>query len=192
MNKIRNPEVKRKKIIEATIRILRDGGHYTNFSLDKVAKEAGVSKGGLMHHFPSKEALLYAVAQNASQQFEDSYNTKLSAEPAANLSRTIHAYIKTVLEDEDDTSVETSPILLAFIRAKTDDEAIETRFNYWQDIILDEGLDEVKAAIIRLAVDGLLYTELIDDTQIEPTLRAKILEGLLALAGESVVEEQNS
>lgn len=37
----------------------RDG--IAALSLNAVAREAGVSKGGLLHHFPNKQALIYAL-----------------------------------------------------------------------------------------------------------------------------------
>ena len=185
MKRIRNPEQKRKQIIEATNRILRDGGHYTKFSLDKVAQEAGISKGGLMHHFPSKAALLQAVAQAATERFESHFYKKLAAEPDE-LGRKTRAYIKTVLGDGSGTPPETSPVLLAFLRAAADDPTARTRFDYWQEIIQDDGLDEAKAALIRLAVDGLLYTEVIDNVPLAPALRRSVCQALLQLVDESV------
>ena len=40
-------------------------------SLDKVAARAGVSKGGLLHHFPSKNALAQALIQRVAESFDD-------------------------------------------------------------------------------------------------------------------------
>ena len=37
----------------------RDG--IAALSLNAVAREAGVSKGGLIHHFPNKQALIFAL-----------------------------------------------------------------------------------------------------------------------------------
>ncbi len=179
MSKNRNPELKRKKIIEATHRILQDGGHYTNFSLAKVAQEAGVSKGGLMHHFPTKEALLYAVAQDTVQHFQAAYETRLSQEPATEAGRKTRAYIKAALGDGEPPRIERSPVLLSFLRAGEDDPSAQTRFKHWQAIIHDDGLDEVLAAIIRLVVDGLLYTEVIDSVPLDEDLRQQIRARLL-------------
>ncbi len=182
MKRTRNPQLTRQKIIKVTHRILRDGGHYTNFSLDKVAQEAGISKGGLMHHFTSKEALLYAVAQDTVDRFEADYEAQLAQEIVDKPGRKIRAYINTVLADSESTSPNSNPILLSFLRATDDNPTTDTRFTYWQKIIEDDDLDIVTASIIRLAVDGLLYTEIIDNSLIDPSLRQQIRERLLALA----------
>ena len=186
MKRTRNPALKRKQIIEATNQILRDGGHYTNFSLDKVARQAGISKGGLMHHFASKEALLFAVAQDAAARFEGAYETRLAQEPANEAGRKTRAYINTILGDDAALSVQSSPVLLSFLQAKNHDPIAQTRFAYWQAIIEKDGLDGVMAAIIRLAVDGLLYTEVIDSVPLDATLREQIRERLLQLTDESI------
>ncbi len=67
----RNPDDKIERILAAASKILADGGYMTRFSLSAVAAEAGVSKGGLLHHFPSKEALLRGLSENLIDFFED-------------------------------------------------------------------------------------------------------------------------
>ncbi len=143
-----------------------------------------------MHHFSTKEALLRAVAQNAAGRFEAEYETKLSQEPEIEAGRKTRAYIKTGLGDGESLKtpkIETSPILLSFLRAGDDDPSARTRFVYWQAIIEEDGLDAVMAAIIRLAVDGLLYTEVIDSVPIDNTLRKQIRERLLDLTDQSML-----
>ena len=52
----------RSDILEAAIRVVtRDGA--TGFSIEAVAKEAGISKGGLLHHFPTKDALFTGLVE---------------------------------------------------------------------------------------------------------------------------------
>lgn len=55
----KEPELVRRKILHAVGRIVVAKGMGA-VSLDAVAREAGVSKGGLMHHFPSRQALIEA------------------------------------------------------------------------------------------------------------------------------------
>lgn len=52
----------REAVLQAALTILtRDGAG--RLTLDAIAKESGVSKGGLMHQFPSKDAVLVALMQ---------------------------------------------------------------------------------------------------------------------------------
>lgn len=61
-------ERSRKAIIEAALRIIaRDGpGRLT---LDAIARESGISKGGLTHQFPTKKAVLRALLDHQIEFF---------------------------------------------------------------------------------------------------------------------------
>jgi len=53
---------KRSVILEAAARRVAQSGA-AHLTIDAVAKEAGISKGGLLYHFPSKEALLVGMLE---------------------------------------------------------------------------------------------------------------------------------
>jgi len=56
--------VSSQQIISAAIRVLARQG-YARTSLLEIAKEAGMSKGALHYHYPTKEALIHAVLETA-------------------------------------------------------------------------------------------------------------------------------
>ena len=58
----------RRRIITAAERICREVGP-AGMSLDAVAAAAGVSKGGLLYHFPSKHALLRTLVEDRVSAF---------------------------------------------------------------------------------------------------------------------------
>ncbi|WP_232531934.1 TetR/AcrR family transcriptional regulator [Microbacterium halophytorum] len=61
---------RRRRIIEdATCLFAREG--YTDTSLRDIAAQVGVSKSALYHHFPSKEALLLAVAEERDRRIDE-------------------------------------------------------------------------------------------------------------------------
>lgn len=59
----RRAHASRTRILDAAIRCLVETG-YARASTVQVQRRAQVSRGGLLHHFPSKEALLVAAAQH--------------------------------------------------------------------------------------------------------------------------------
>jgi len=59
----RQPADTRRRLLEASETLARRLGP-GNLSLDAVAAEAGVSKGGLLYHFPSKAKLLEALVEH--------------------------------------------------------------------------------------------------------------------------------
>lgn len=180
MKKKRNREETRKRILQATHELLREGGYLTRFSLDAVAEAAGVSKGGLMHHFGSKDALLQAAARDAIDRFE----VQMAAEMAAGVREPgdfTRAYVELILGDGVDgvDSQHLSPILLNYLRLAGQDAA--SRFRHWQAWTDVDGIDVDLATIVRLAVDGLLYTEMIDSEPIDGERRRRIRARLLAM-----------
>lgn len=52
----------RKQILEATIRCLDEGGYGAVTNI-RVADAAGVSRGAMMHHFPTRQALIIATVE---------------------------------------------------------------------------------------------------------------------------------
>jgi AcrR family transcriptional regulator len=52
-------ETRQKVILKASEMFLKHG--YDNTPMSQLAKELGLSKAGLYHHYPSKEALLFDV-----------------------------------------------------------------------------------------------------------------------------------
>ena len=64
------PKEKRiKEITEAATEIFVEKG-YENATMDAIAERAGMSKGGLYHHFKSKDVILMFVNQKISEHIE--------------------------------------------------------------------------------------------------------------------------
>ncbi len=55
-------EETRERLLSAAVRILSKRG-YANFRLAEVSDVSGVSRGGLIHHYPSKDALVEGVLE---------------------------------------------------------------------------------------------------------------------------------
>ena len=62
--------VTRDKILDATFQILRDLGH-AGLRSANVSTESGVSRGGLLHHYPTKEDLVVGVYERIYDSAEE-------------------------------------------------------------------------------------------------------------------------
>jgi len=71
----------RDRILDAAIRCLVQLG-YTNITTAKVAEYAGVSRGAMLHHFPSKTELIQAAVEYLHQKLLEDYTTRVNAIPA--------------------------------------------------------------------------------------------------------------
>src|SRR5260221_10287371 len=66
------------------------------FTIEAVAQEAGVTKGGVLHHFPSKEALIDSLIDDVTELFNLRLTAELAAEPVGQPGRWLRAYIRTI------------------------------------------------------------------------------------------------
>jgi AcrR family transcriptional regulator len=180
----RNPNDKIERILTAAKKILSNGGYMTRFSLSAVAAEAGVSKGGLLHHFPDKETLVRGLSENLINSFEARLVVEMEKESIGTPGRFARAYIATAFSDEYGGS-QVSPILLAFNRYSADGAPVESRFRAFQTRLENDGLDPVSANLIRMTVDGMLYTEMIDAESIDSDLRASMINDLIQMTHPS-------
>jgi AcrR family transcriptional regulator len=72
----------RETILEAAIVVAsRDG--LGALTLDQVAREAGVSKGGVMYHFPTKDQLLGSLIEHFRKKVEAALMKAVAADPVA-------------------------------------------------------------------------------------------------------------
>jgi AcrR family transcriptional regulator len=82
-------EDRRQRILVAAQRLLtRSGSRGT--TLGQIAREAGVSPAGLLHHFESKEQLLHAVLD--ARDADDLANADLKGDPVENLRKVARRY----------------------------------------------------------------------------------------------------
>lgn len=76
-------EKTRAALLDAASRIVQQRG-VEHLTLDLTAQETGVSKGGLLYHFPSKEALIKGMIQSYLPRFTADFNAAAQADaPAA-------------------------------------------------------------------------------------------------------------
>jgi AcrR family transcriptional regulator len=71
----------RKQILEATVECLDKGGYGAVTNI-KVADAAGVSRGAMMHHFPTRQALILATVEYAYQKLNDYRAAEIAKVPA--------------------------------------------------------------------------------------------------------------
>lgn len=150
--------VTRENILQATARIVHRQG-LGALTLAAAAAEAGVSKGGLLYHFATKEALLQGMHEYVLAQ----YIGKLSARAAADLQpsgRWSRAYLAETMQQLDEAYELNAAFLVAAVAKPQLFTAIKDDFLKVQHQLEQDGLPPVVANVIKLAVDGLYYNEL--------------------------------
>ncbi|WP_300163570.1 TetR/AcrR family transcriptional regulator [Solidesulfovibrio sp.] len=150
----KQPQLVRAQLLEATAHIVAECGP-AGLTLDGVARRAGVSKGGLIHHFPSKQALIEGLFAAIVQAFEDALAALIARDddPRGRFTR---AYVAAVLAPCD--GVFSCKLMDACALALTGDVALHEAWHAWmRDQLVRHGEDaeNVLGRIIRYAADGL-------------------------------------
>jgi AcrR family transcriptional regulator len=171
----------RETILNAAARLLlRDPSKLT---LDAVAAEAGVSKGGLLYHFRSKGDLLDAVVDRWEETFEDEIAAAADPTPGG----WTRAYADVIAKDGLDPHAREvdSGIVAAMVLNPDRLEKVRARYRSWQERLAQDGIDEVDATLVRMAAEGLWFCELLDLGPPSGELREKLLERMRALTRAS-------
>lgn len=126
-------------------------------ALDAVAAAAGVSKGGLLYHFPDKRALFTGIIARAVAQVDAAFAA------AAAEGRLAEAWLRLSTPAEDQQRLFRS--LLSMLRlTSTGDidppEEVLAAGERWQRMLDDELGHPATARLVRLVGDGLLLNAL--------------------------------
>ena len=186
--------VTKDKICEAAMQLaIRDG--LLAMTLENVAKQAGISKGGVMYHFPSKDELVRGVLDYFSEQCETMLMRRVIDDPEPRLRWArcmLDCLFPESAESDRRTDVEeiSSDVLSRFFMAMLAgavtspaamlplrELATRMRKRFMSDP--NEGMEQI---LVWLAIDGLFlwqFMGLIDSNdpmiaQVGETLRARI------------------
>jgi AcrR family transcriptional regulator len=142
-------EATRAQLITIATRMFADRG-YEDTSIEAVLREAGVSRGSLYHHFPSKEALFEAVAEDVETSVgaQTLAAARGSDGPVAALRAGFLAWIRLA----DDPVVQR--ILLV-------DAPSVLGWERWRSMEEDHALGSIRAVLQVIAKDGRLRPELV-------------------------------
>ena len=92
----KQPEAVRRALLDQAARLAVEEG-MAAVTVQAVSDAAGVTKGGFIHHFPSKQALIDAVFEELLDTLSDDLDRRLAADPQPYGSFT-RAYVESVLE----------------------------------------------------------------------------------------------
>ncbi len=140
--------------------VLRDG--VARLTLDAAAAEAGLSKGGILYHFPTRDALVAGMVAKIIEEFDHDIERRLEHDrQPGSFTR---AYIGATMEPSEprpDREDRLGAALIAAAAAQPELLApLQRAAERWQDRLEDDGLDPTTATVLRLACDGLWMCDL--------------------------------
>lgn len=174
----------RPRVIDAALAVVGRRG-VTALTLDAVAEEAGVTKKGLMYHFPGKHALLLGVHEELAARTDRLLREATGREPGdATLVERTRAYVQVMLETPSDVEMR---LILEAALERDWLEPWDELYRRWfpEDARPVEELDEpaLRCRVARMAADGSWAHESTSTSPMGRAARqrvtAAILEGLV-------------
>jgi AcrR family transcriptional regulator len=182
--KPRDAEATRHSLLDAAAAQLALGGA-KRLTLDAVATRAGVSKGGLLHHFRSKDALLVGLAEGLIADFHRELDGWLAREPEKTAGHWTRAYIHSTFAPQNKNPHEDA-VLVALVGAVSVQPELNAYLRgamaFIEQASRGDGLPEAQATAIRLACDGCWLSELAGLPPVVGTARDALYAQLLAWA----------
>jgi AcrR family transcriptional regulator len=143
-------EVVHDRILDAAEELICTRG-IAGFTLDAVARAAGVSKGGLLYHFRSKDSLIAGMQRRmASRMAETLKQAKAGSEPV------LQAFVRHLRRDYERGGRSFAPLLLARER----EEPCEELQALMACIARESGGDGKGSTLLLLAALGLMLSSL--------------------------------
>ena len=162
------PHTTRQSILETALEVLMKDG-VGALTLDRVARDAGLSKGGLLYHYEGKEQLLEGLVELLIRDWDHEQTQELVTQTANNGQHP--SYSSTNREPDGAEHVQTtnrSPLhgreiasILMAARAINPQllKPIQKRYGNWQHMVRTNGTTSIRPLMARLATMGLWFSE---------------------------------
>ena len=149
----RKKEIDRDRILDAAERVILESGG-RNFTLDAVAERAGISKGGLVYSFATKDGLVRAALEREITRFQGAVRQRLGARSVEPFELVL-AHIDEALDEDDAATRKAAFLVTALVHAPDMMEPAQRYYRVLLDPLLsDSGVaHDVRHAL--LAVEGI-------------------------------------
>jgi len=167
-------------MLDAAEVVLTEQGAW-RLTLDSVAEQAHISKGGLLYHFPTKDALLQALVDRlAAKATEKRVSGRDASE--TNPETVLRADVEATLLDTERNPQLCAGLISALANCPGLKEPIRSFHEHRFSELGSLNVDEDAAAILLLAADGLMVMETLNVSPFSEARRAALVDAMLAMA----------
>jgi AcrR family transcriptional regulator len=182
MMKTNKADLKKELIFKAVSQIVIEDG-VEKLTLEAVAHKAGISKGGLLYHFPNKEALILGVIDQLSNRFMEQFD-KRAEDDQDSKGKWTRSYIDCASPGENDLDSLYTALSAAHFTNPQMLQQLQSFYSEIQNKIEHDEVDPVGATLVRLAIDGLWFAEMFGLAPPGADLRKQVIERLKATIQE--------
>lgn len=173
----KEPDRVKRRLLDAAAVIAVERG-VAAITLDGVARAAGVSKGGLLHHFPARPALVEALYADLLARVESTINALVEQDPNPE-GRFTRAYITAVTGGDSE-----GKLLGTCALGMTTEPGLAVAWTMWlarNYARHDEEENSVTGRIARYAADGIWLDDAVGASTMGAEERAVVIEKLIAM-----------
>src|SRR5580704_15178811 len=153
LNLTRKKEIDRDRILDAAESVILESGG-RNFTLDAVAARAGISKGGLVYSFATKDGLVRAALEREVTRFQEAVGRRLGGKPISPFELVL-AHIEEALDEDDAATRKAAFLVTALVHAPDMMEPARRYYRALLDPLLSDSGDAQDVRHALLAVEGL-------------------------------------
>jgi AcrR family transcriptional regulator len=165
----------RDRILDSVMKLILQGG-VQGVTLSRVCQLSSLSKGGLVHYFPSKESLIETFIHRAAQRYFEMVETTLKKIPQGNGERAL-AFVREFIADPattQDSKHDCVAVMVALIQSGQPNSEVRKVYDSILKQLRQDGISKELANTILVAVDGFWFQSMIEEPA-EMTTRARLL-----------------
>jgi AcrR family transcriptional regulator len=165
---------KRDALLDVAQRIVAERGARA-LTLDALAAEAGVSKGGVLYHFESRETLLGGMVDRLMAGFDADL-------PSPSEAGFLRAYVERTTRDRGSERGAASALVVALAESPGLLQPVHAAMKRWAGRVAKSVSDPALAHVVMMAADGLWYSEVFGMPPLNRRERSALIGRLLRLA----------
>jgi AcrR family transcriptional regulator len=164
-------------LLRAAGAVLRRDG-VSGLTFEAIAAEAGVSKGGVLHYFSTKQHILSGLVNASLDAFERAVEVLAACDPESKGAWT-RAYL--TISASPGSQGQHTGYAVAWANDLALLGLVQERYDAWRQRLEDDGIDPVVAVLVRLAADGLWQADGLNLAPPKEGSRTALLQKLAAL-----------
>ena len=168
----------REDLIDAAEAIVTEQG-VGELTLERVAARAGVTKGGLIYHYKTRDALLQALVERLTSKIEERFEAGATARGDS-----IEGLLQAMIDDAFDMRHEEKTLMANLLAAVSTHPnqlgPVRRMYERINGTLAAAGEHAGTALMISCALDGLLFMELLDIQHFSDEQRQQMRDALVA------------
>lgn len=150
----------RDRILDTAMALVRDQG-VAKLTLEEAAKAAGISKGGVLYHFKSKDDLIRGMVQRLIDQCEALHRHYYHLEPEGPY-RWARSVVRTAFDPNGPVNDPVGAAMLAAIAVNPELVApLQAKYQEWIERVKSDSPNFERASLVCMAMDGYVFERML-------------------------------